>query len=219
MRESFTGGNEDSLQMRRATFVISRTNRTQQIINGWQILLVQCLLMILLPYYVQSRTLQSPTSIQELNINLPQNPRLRGISHHHHGTGSDFMYFLHVFCVVRFGWTTRRFPYIMYNKDNELFVLYLQFVRHHWKESSCLKFRCTLNLQTIIILMAYISVVSRGGLRRIFCFTAPRFYSLMSLLNSCNHHFVYSATILRYLCVSMPTTVKLSFIEMWTGDL
>ena len=32
----------------------------------------------------ETRTLQPPTSMQELTINLPKNPRLRGSSHHHH---------------------------------------------------------------------------------------------------------------------------------------
>ena len=33
---------------------------------------------------IKNRTLLPPTSLQKLTTNLPKNPRLRGISHHHH---------------------------------------------------------------------------------------------------------------------------------------
>ena len=32
--------------------------------------------------HIKNRTLQPPPSVQELTINLPNNPRLRGMSHH-----------------------------------------------------------------------------------------------------------------------------------------
>ena len=44
---------------------------------------------------IKNRSLQPPTIMQELTINLPSNPRLRGMSYHlHHGVSSCHLYTL-----------------------------------------------------------------------------------------------------------------------------
>ena len=52
----------------------------------------------------KNRSVQPTRSMQELTINLPQNPRLRGISHHHHRVGCKQKPFrLFYNCIVPLG--------------------------------------------------------------------------------------------------------------------
>ena len=42
-----------------------------------------CLSKVRYGVCIKNRSLRPPTSVQELTVNLPNNPRLRGMSHHH----------------------------------------------------------------------------------------------------------------------------------------